>query len=132
VGSPGFADAWRRAPHRDCDDDRRGEIAICVPFLLEAGWSARPATEHDELFADLLRLPYLTVDADVEAAALAAQSDLARRGHHRRASPSDLLIGACAHTNAVGVLHYDHDYDHLIELTPLRFDSHWLARPGTL
>jgi predicted nucleic acid-binding protein len=110
----------------------RGEIALCAPFLLEAGWSARSAADHDELLADLLHLPYLAIDVDVEAAALAAQSDLARRGHHRSASPSDLLIAACAHINAAGVLHYDRDYDRLVELTSLHFDSQWLAEPGTL
>lgn len=109
-----------------------GEIAVCAPFLLEAGWSARNAADHDELLADLLRLPHVAVDADVEETALAAQSDLAHRGHHRSASPSDLLIAACAHTHAAGVLHYDRDYDRLVELTGLRFDSRWLARPGTL
>ena len=109
-----------------------GEIAVCVPFLLEAGWSARNAAEHDALHADLLRLPYLAIDADVESAALGAQRDLARRGHHRSASPSDLLIAACAHVNAAGVLHYDRDYDHLVELTDLRFESQWLAERGTL
>jgi predicted nucleic acid-binding protein len=107
-------------------------IAVCVPFLLEAGWSARNAADHDELLADLLHLPHLAVDADVEAAALAAHSDLARRGHHRSASPPDLLIAACAHVNAAGVLHYDRDYDRLVERTSLHFDAHWLAEPGTL
>ena len=109
-----------------------GEIAVCAPFLLQAGWSARDAADHHELLAGLLQLPYLTIDADIEEAALVAQSDLARRGHHRSASPSDLLIGACAHANAAGVLHYDRDYDHLVELTNLRFDSQWLASPGAL
>lgn len=109
-----------------------GELAVCAPFLLEAGWSARHALEHDQILSDLLRLPYLAIDADVEDAALAAQSDLARRGHHRSASPSDLLIASCAHANAAGVLHYDRDYDRLVELTGLHFDSCWLARPGTL
>jgi predicted nucleic acid-binding protein len=110
----------------------RGAIAVCIPFLLEAGWSARNAGDHDDLLADLLELPYLAVGVDVEAVALAAQSDLARRGHHRSASPSDLLIAACAHVHAAGVLHYDGNYDHLVELTSLNFESHWLAPPGTL
>jgi predicted nucleic acid-binding protein len=105
-----------------------GEIAVCTPFLVEAGWLARSVEDDDGLLADLLELPYLTLNADVEAAALAAQSDLARRGHHRSASPSDLLIAACAHTNAAGVLHYDRGYDHLVELTGLHFES--LASPA--
>ena len=99
--------------------------------MLEAGWSARSASDHADLLADLLELPYLAVDPDVEHAALTAQSDLARRGHHRGASPSDLLIAACAHANAAGVLHNDRDYDQLADLTGLQFESQWLAEPGT-
>jgi predicted nucleic acid-binding protein len=109
-----------------------GELAVCTPFLLEAGWSARSVAHHQDLLADLLALPRLRIDADVEDAALEAQHDLARRGHHRSASPSDLLIAACAHTNGAGVLHYDRDYDVLGELTGLVFESQWLAPAGTL
>ena len=127
--SPALADARRTEIAAMIEE---GEIAVCAPFLLEAGWSARGGADHDELLADLLRLPYLAIDADVEAAALEAQRDLAQRGHHRSASPADLLIAACAHLNGVGVLHYDRDYDRLVELTGLRFASHWLAPPGTV
>jgi predicted nucleic acid-binding protein len=109
-----------------------GEIAVCTPFLLEAGWSTRNADHHDRLTADLLLLPRLRIDSAVEDAALAAQRALARRGHHRSASPSDLLIAACAHLNDAGVLHYDRDYDLLVELTELTFDSQWLSPAGTL
>lgn len=109
-----------------------GEIAVCVPFLLEAGWSACTSAEHEELLADLLKLPRVAIDHDVEAAALAAQGDLARRGQHRTASPSDLLIAACAHISGAGVLHYDRDYERLVELTSLVFDAEWLATPGSL
>ncbi len=133
--------AWARLDSASLHAGRRaefaaaiesGEVAVCVPFLLEAGWSARGAAHHDELLADLLALPFLSIDADVEQAALAAQRDLARQGHHRSASPSDLLIAACAHTNRAGVLHYDRDYDILAELTVLSFDSRWVAQAGTL
>lgn len=133
--------AWARLDSPSLEDDRRaeiasmiedGEIAVCAPFLLEAGWSARSGQDHAELLDGLLQLPYLALDSAVEAAALAAQRDLARRGHHRSASPSDLLIAACAHTYGTGVLHYDRDYDRLSELTSLRFESSWLASPGAL
>jgi predicted nucleic acid-binding protein len=109
-----------------------GDLAVCTPFLLEAGWSARSHTHHQGLLADLLQLPRLRIDADVEDAALDAQNDLARRGHRRSASPSDLLIAACAHNNGAGVLHYDRDYDVIGELTGLVFESEWLAPAGTL
>lgn len=100
--------------------------------MLEAGWSARTAAHHDQLLADLLLLPRLRIDSQVEDAALGAQGELARRGRHRRASPSDLLIAACAHVHGSGVLHYDRDYDVLLEFTGLDFESHWLAPAGTL
>ena len=133
--------AWARLPSPLLSDARRdeiaelierGELAVCAPFLLEAGWSARGAAHDAELLADLLRLPRITIDSQVEDAALAAQSDLARRGHHRTASPSDLLIAACAHAYGSGVLHYDHDYDVLLELTALDYESRWLAPAGAL
>ena len=133
--------AWARLGSASLPNARRteiatliesGEMAICTPFLLEAGWSARSGGHHEELFADLLMLPRLRIDPDIEDAALQAQRDLARQGHHRSASPSDLLIAACAQANGGGVLHYDRDYDLLADLTGLIFESQWLAGAGTL
>lgn len=133
--------AWARLESPSLPESRRlavagmienDGIAVCVPFLLEAGWSARSAAHHEELLADLLQLPFLPIDTDVERGALSAQRDLARRGHQRSASPSDLLIAACAHVNHAGILHYDRDYDLLAELTGLAFESTWLADAGTL
>ncbi len=133
--------AWARLGSPSLPESRRleiaatienGGIAVCAPFLLEAGWSARSAAHHDEVLADLLQLPFLPIDADVEHGALSAQRELAHRGHHRSASPSDLLIAACAHVNQVGILRYDRDYDLLAELTGLAFESNWLADAGTL
>lgn len=108
------------------------EIAICTPFLLEAGWSARDPDDHDELLSDLLQLPRCAITPEVENTAIDAQRDLARRGQHRSASPTDLLIAACAHHNGLGVLHYDRDYDLLLAHTKLRFESQWLAVAGAL
>ena len=129
LGSPSLTEA-RRAEIADLIE--RGQIAVCTPFLLEAGWWARSAAHHNQLLADLLQLPRVMIDSKVEAVALTAQQALARRGHHRSASPSDLLIAACAHAHGSGVLHYDHDYDVLLEITELRYESHWLAPAGAL
>jgi predicted nucleic acid-binding protein len=71
------------------------------------------------------------IDRAVERAALDAQHELALRGHHRL-SPADCVIAACAHLTGGGVLHYDRDYDLIAEHTRLRFESVWLAEPGTL
>jgi predicted nucleic acid-binding protein len=86
--------AWARLDSASLPADRRaeladmlenGELAVSIPFLLEAGWSASGASHHDQLVADLRRLPYLPLDDEAEELALSAQRDLAQRGHHRSA-----------------------------------------------
>ena len=108
-----------------------GRLAVCLPFLLEAGYSARTAREHDQLLAELRSLPHYQLDGATEHRALDAQAQLARVGHHRL-PPVDLLIAALADRHGLGILHYDHDYDLIAEKTDLRFDSVWLADRGTL
>jgi predicted nucleic acid-binding protein len=108
-----------------------GEIAVCVPFLLEAGYSARSAVDHQTLIGDLSLLPRVELGPDVERLALRAQSELAAVGHHRLA-PADLMLAACAHHSGHGVLHYDRDYDVIAAHTSLEFESEWVAPAGTL
>jgi hypothetical protein len=107
------------------------ELAVCLPFLLEAGYSARSAADRRALMDRFDRLPRIAVDSEVERIALQAQRELAEIGHHRLA-PIDVMIAACAHRAEGGVLHYDGDYDLLAEHTSLVFESEWLAAPGTL
>jgi predicted nucleic acid-binding protein len=108
-----------------------GEIGACLPFLLEAGYSARHAAGHAELMTELLALPQYEIDPQVEQRALDAQHQLARAGHHRL-PPVDLLVAALADRHGLGVLHYDADYDILAARTDLRFESVWLAQRGSL
>ena len=108
-----------------------GRLATCLPFLLEAGYSARSARDHDQLLQELLALTHFTIDENVEQRALDAQRQLARVGHHRL-PPVDLLVAAIADRHRLGVLHYDRDYDLIAEKTDLDFDSVWLAAPGTI
>jgi predicted nucleic acid-binding protein len=132
--------AWARLADLALGDDRvteiadafeAGRVATCLPFLLEAGYSARNARDHDELLAELLALPRFSIDEDVERRALEAQRQLARVGHHRL-PPVDLLVAALADRHGLGVLHYDRDYDLVAEKTDLDFESVWLAPVGTL
>jgi predicted nucleic acid-binding protein len=108
-----------------------GRIATCLPFLLEAGYSARNARDHGELLDELLALPHFHVDEEVERRAVDAQRQLARIGHHRL-PPVDLIVAALADRHSLGVLHYDRDYDLIAEKTDLDVDSVWLAPAGTL
>ncbi len=107
------------------------QLATCLPFLLEAGYSARSGAERAAMMSDLARLTRVQIDRDVERLALRAQRELAEIGHHRLA-PTDVVIAACAHAAGMGVLHYDGDYDLLAGHTSLAFESEWLAPPGAL
>lgn len=106
------------------------QLATTLPFLLEAGYSAKSGGDHKALMDQLDLLPSMRISQDVEKQALQAQGELALIGHHRL-SPVDLMIAACAYDVGFGVLHYDRDYDIIAERTCLEFDSEWLAPPGT-
>jgi hypothetical protein len=132
--------AWRHLLQGAVPKDRaeeiaewmdRDEIAVCLPFLLEAGYSAQSAGKHRSMMDRFETLPRIVIDGEVERMALAAQRELAAIGHHRLA-PMDVIIAACAHRAEAGVLHYDRDYDILAEKTSLVFESEWLAPSGTL
>lgn len=108
-----------------------GRVATCLPFLLEAGYSARSATDYSELTEELLVLPLIRIDEEIEQRTVDAQRQLARAAHHRL-PPVDLILAAVADRHGLGVLHYDADFDVLAARTDLRFESVWLAPRGTL
>ena len=108
-----------------------GRIGTCLPFLLEAGYSARNVRDRDDLMAELAALPRFPLDADVERRAEDAQRRLTMIGHHRL-PPVDLLVAAVADRHGLDVLHYDSDYDLIEEHTDLTFGSVWVAPRGSL
>jgi predicted nucleic acid-binding protein len=107
------------------------QLAICLPFLLEAGYSARSAADHQTLMAELELLPHIHITVETEKRALQAHRELAAAAHHRL-PPADIMIAACAHQAGGGVLHYDRDYDVIAARTGLEFESEWLVPAGTL
>lgn len=121
----------RSAVEATADAIDSGKVGVCLPFVLEAGYSARGADDHSELIARLLELPFFSIDRSVERRATEAQGQLARAGHHRL-PPVDLLIAAIADRHGLGVLHYDSDYDLITEKTELRFESRWLVPRGSI
>ncbi len=54
----------------------------------------------------------------------------ADRGRHRGIPPADLLIAAAAEAGSVPVLHYDHDYDLIAEVSGQVVQ--WLLPAGSL
>jgi predicted nucleic acid-binding protein len=132
--------AWARLGDASLPDARAeeiataledGRVAACLPFLLEAGYSARSASDHAELIEELLALPIMRIDEEVERRAMDAQGQLSRAGHHRL-PPVDLIIASIAERHSLGILHYDTDFDLLAAKTDLNFKSVWLAPPGNL
>lgn len=132
--------AWARLSHGQLPPSRSDEVADAIaagrvfaslPFLLEAGNSARNGREHRELLEELGAMPWAAIDARVERRAIELQAQLARAGHHRM-PPVDLIQGALAERYGLGILHYDRDYDVLAERTDASFGSLWLAPSGSL
>jgi hypothetical protein len=120
-----------RARERLASAMEAGDIAVCLPFLLEAGYSARSGDDHATLLTDLALLPRVNIDSEVERLAIQAQGELAAVGHHRL-PPTDIVIAACAHRTGHAVLHYDRDYDLIAAHTSLEFESDWVAPAGSL
>lgn len=132
--------AWSRIEQNVLDEKRRAtladwyerrELATCLPFLLEAGFSAQSAADHALKSTALDRLPHIPITPRIERRTQEAQRELAQTGHHRLA-PADLVIAACAEDAKAGVLHYDGDYDVLAQRTTLDFESEWIAPRGSL
>jgi predicted nucleic acid-binding protein len=108
-----------------------GELATCLPFLLEAGYSARSALGHQAMMSAFAGLQRVEITPQIEQRAVDALYELALLGHHRL-PPTDVLIAACAHESGAGVLQYDGDYDVILQCTSLMFESVWLAPRGAL
>lgn len=63
-------------------------------------------------------------DRAVEVMAL-----LAKKGKHRSVGIPDLLIAAVAERHELTLVHYDSDFDHVVEVTGQ--ETRWLAPRGT-
>lgn len=113
---------------------RGDHIVVCTPFLMEALYTARNERELVALAEDLTEgFQHVLPRGSSWRLALTAQRRLASRGAtYHRINPVDLLIGAVAHENGLGVLHYDHHYDDIAAYGGLEFESRWIAPPGTL
>jgi predicted nucleic acid-binding protein len=108
----------------------RGLVHITTVTLLEAGYSARSATDLAELLdlPPLARMPVEFMTPASENRAVEVLRDLADRGHHRAPSIPDLLVAATAEQAKLVVLHADKDFEFIADVTGqpierIRFDS---------
>ncbi len=131
--------AWARLWHPALPEDRRAELAAaiterrvhaCLPFLLEAGYSARSTDDYAALRRTLGSLPVAAIEQPTEQRAVELQGDLVQTGHHRL-PPVDVLIAAIAEHHGLTVLHCDKDFDVVRDRTSAVLSTEWLAPPTT-
>lgn len=106
--------------HGDWDQRiERGLVRIATVTLLEVGYSARSAGDHDVAVSGppiaLMPVEYLTPPA--EDRTVQVQRLLAARGQHRAPSVPDLTIAAIAERAHLTVLHTDKDFELIAEIT---------------
>jgi predicted nucleic acid-binding protein len=97
----------------------RGLVRVTSVTLLEIGFSARNAPDHDMLLrqppVDSMPVEYLRPAH--EDRALMVQRALAEQGRHRAVSIPDLLIAAVAELAGLTVMHVDHDFELVSAIT---------------
>lgn len=105
--------------------------------MLESGFSARSAAEHEELFATLfLGWDVLDPVPELTGVAMSLQHRLFAAGKGRAAGAFDLMVAAHAiHYSSsqvqVSVIHYDEDYDHLVSIAP-ELTAAWVVPRGSV
>lgn len=107
-----------------------GLVARCTPTDLEAGYSSRDSTDHRAMREHRSGWPLAPMDQSVLNRAIEVQDELARRGRQRAVSIVDLLVSAAAEASDLVVLHYDHDFDMIAEVTSQ--PTQWVVPAGSV
>lgn len=125
--------AWSRASvpavaHVLADLSSSGCLASCSIIDLEILYSARNGTDHAAIMEELVGLDQIPIDQRMFDRAIEVQAYLARSGRHRLPIP-DLVIAATAELNDLTVLHYDHDFPLIAEVTGQ--PEQWVVPPSS-
>jgi hypothetical protein len=107
-----------------------GLVARCTPTDLEAGFSSTSPASHRAMRHTRSSWPFLEMDQAVLDRAVAVQDALAQRSQQRGAKIADLVIAAAAEAARLVVLHYDHDFDLIAEITGQ--PTEWIVAAGTV
>jgi predicted nucleic acid-binding protein len=108
----------------------RGTVATCAIIDAELMVSARSEQEAVEMTVERRALQWLSSPDEIWDDVLETQLALVRTSKHRSVKLPDLIIAAVARRHGAIVLHYDHDYDTITEVT--NQPTRWLAPPGSL
>lgn len=96
--------------------------------MLEMLYSTRNKREFEQDRKSLEKLEFLDMTREVSEYAVDLHSSLAKRGQHRISTP-DLMIAATAAVHNVPILHYDHDFDLIAEVTGQQ--TMWIVPRGS-
>lgn len=107
-----------------------GLVARCTITDLEAGYSSTGPAEHEAMRQRRSGWPFISMKQEVLDRAASVQDLLAQRSHHRGAKIADLLIAAAAEAAGLVVLHYDHDFDLIADVTGQQ--TEWIVPAGTI
>lgn len=107
-----------------------GLVARCTPTDLEAGFSSASPTSHQAMRETRAAWPFVPMDQSVLDRAVAVQDLLAERSQQRGAKIADLLIAAAAEAAGLVVLHYDHDFELIADITGQ--PTEWIVPAGTV
>lgn len=108
----------------------RDDAVTCSIVDLEVLYSARNADDHEQIRRRrALAYHRIELDEAIFQRAIAVQGELAKTGRHRVPIP-DLVIAAAAESARVTVLHYDHDFDLIAQVTGQPVE--WVAERGSL
>ena len=126
---------WGKRHHREVAERfvaavTADDVATCAPIRLEVLHSARSAEDYDDLVDELNGLRQADCGKNQFTRALDVQRQLAQRGHHRGVKLPDLLVAATAEAAGLTVLHYDHDYDLIGDITGQ--PTEWVVPRGSV
>jgi hypothetical protein len=101
-----------------------------TPTDLEAGFSSTGPAGHHATRAARSAWPFVSMDQSTLDRAVAVQDELAALSRPRAAKIADLLIAAAAEAAGLVVLHYDHDFDVIAQITGQPVE--WIVPAGTV
>lgn len=107
-----------------------GLVARCTPTDLEAGFSSTSPASHLAMRKARSAWPFVETTQRILDRAVAVQDALAERSQQRGAKIADLLIAAAAEAAGLVVLHYDHDFDLIADITGQ--PTEWILPAGTV
>ena len=107
-----------------------GLVARCTPTDLEAGFSSASPAAHRTMRQQREAWAFVPMDQRVLDRAVEVQDELAARSQQRAVKVADLLIAAAAEAARLVVLHYDHDFDMIAEIT--QQPAEWIVPAGSV